>query len=175
MHSRGSERTGRRHLAHELNQLLRRLRKYRTEAEWVAALLDGAGLFAGQAAVFALKDGVLTLRGQSNLAIAEGASFAISSAAAFAAAADSRDPVIALRTASEVGEALLQAAEPGGRGYVVPISNGDRVVALLFAAMDGAADGDGLELIAGMASVVLERQANVSLHAQIGRHLGSSS
>jgi hypothetical protein len=175
MHPRGSERTGRRHLAHELNQLLRRLRQYRTEAEWVAALLDGAGLFAGQAAVFALKDGVLTLRGQSNLAIAAGASsFAISSAAAFAAAADSRDPVIALRTASEVGEAL-QAAEPGGRGYVVPISNGDRVVALLFAAMEGAADGDGLELVAGIASVVLERQANASLHAQIGRHLGSSS
>lgn len=161
-------------LARELNQLLRRFRLYQTEADWVSALLDGAAQFIPQAAVFALKGGVLQLRGQVNLALPDGFCFPVSAAAAFASAVESRDPVIALRTPLEVSEPL-SAPEPGMRAHIVPISNGDRVVALLFAADADSVDGNALELIAGMASIVLERQSNTSLHAQIARHFGTSS
>jgi hypothetical protein len=46
--------------------------------------------------------------------------------------------------------------------------NGRRVVAILFAADQEYMDVNALELIAGLGSAVLERQANVALHAQIG-------
>jgi hypothetical protein len=163
-----------RQLTRELNQLLRRFRHYRTEAEWISALLDGASQFIQQAAVFTFKDGVLLLRGQINLALPDQFSFPVSSTAAFASALESRDPVIALRTPAEV-HSLLSSPQPSERAYILPICNSDRVVALLFAAGREAADGDALELIAGMASMVLERQANASLHAQIARHFGSDS
>ncbi|HTU46349.1 MAG TPA: hypothetical protein VMF91_14875 [Bryobacteraceae bacterium] len=158
----------------ELNHLLRRFRQYQTEAEWVSALLDGASQFARQAAVLTLKDGVLLVRGQVNLAIPDHFAFPVSSTAAFASAVESKDPVIALRTPGEVSE-RLSAPEPDERAHIIPISNGDRVVAVLFAAGAEPVNGSALELVAGMASIVLERQANASLHAQIARHLGTSS
>ena len=161
-------------LTRELNHLLRRLRQYRTEAEWVSALLDGASRFVRQAAVFTLQDGVLRLRGQVNLGLPGELSFAVSETAAFASAVESRDPVTALRTRTEVSE-RLSTPEPNERAHILPISNGNRVVAVLFAAGAEPVDGDALELVAGMASIVLERQANASLHAQIARHLGTDS
>jgi hypothetical protein len=159
-------------LTRELNYLLRRLRQYRTEAEWISAVLDGASRFIRQAAVFTVKDAVLVLRGQVNLALPDQFSFSVSSMAAFAAAVETRDPVTALRTTAEVGE-RLSAPGPNERAHVLPISNGNRVVAVLFAVDTEPVDGNALELVAGMASIVLERQANASLHAQIGRHLGA--
>lgn len=161
-------------LTRELNHLLRRFRQYRTEAEWVAALLDGVAHFSPQAAVFTLQDGVLLLRGQLNLALPDEFSFPISSGAAFASAVESRDPVIALRTPGEVGE-RLSAPEPNARAQIIPISNAERVAALLFSAGAERVDGNALELVAGMAAIVLERQANASRHAQIARHFGTSS
>jgi hypothetical protein len=159
-------------LTRELNQLLRRLRQYQTEGEWVSAVLDGASRFMRQGALFLLRDGVLILRGQINMALPAQFPITVSSAAAFAAALESKDPLVALRTATEVGLAL---SAPGEHAHIVPICNGDRVVALLFAAAGEVSDEDALELVAGMASLVLERQANASRHTQITRHLGSSS
>jgi hypothetical protein len=49
----------------------------------------------------------------------------------------------------------------------VPILNGPRVVALLFAANQDYLDVNAIELIAGLASIVLERQSNTLLHTQI--------
>jgi hypothetical protein len=174
IHSHESGSGRRQQLTRELNHLLRRFRQYQSEAEWVAALLDGASHFSPQAAVFTLKDGTLRLRGQSNLALPDEFSFPISSGGAFASAVESRDPVTALRTPGEVGE-HLSAPGPNERAQIIPISNAERVVALLFAAGAEPVDGDALELVAGMAAIVLERQANASRHAQIGRHLGTSA
>jgi hypothetical protein len=159
-------------LTRELNQLLRRLRHYQTEGEWASAVLDGASRFMRRGALFLLREGVLTLRGQIHLGLPDALSIAISSAAAFAAAVESRDPLVALRTPSEVGPAL---SAPGEHAHIVPICNQERVVALLFAAAGEGSDEDALELVAGMASSVLERQVNASLHTQIARRLGSSS
>jgi hypothetical protein len=163
-----------RELTRELNQLLRRFRQYQTEAEWFSAVLDGAAHFMRQGALFACKDGAAVLRGQINLPLPDRFLLPISAAPAFAAAINSEDPLVVLTTSAEIGE-TLGAASAGQRAHVFPISNGERVVAVLFAAGTEPVDHDALELIAGMASVVLERKAKASLHTQIERHLGSSS
>jgi hypothetical protein len=50
----------------------------------------------------------------------------------------------------------------------VPVSNRDRVVSVLFAAAaSDELNTDALELVAGLASAVLERGSNTTLHAQI--------
>ncbi len=150
----------------ELNQFLRRLRPYQKEGEWISALLHGAGRFAPQGALFEVKNEVLTLRGQWKMDLPADLSFPLSSAAAFASAIETKDPVVALRSPSEVGE-TLGAEGSGGRAHLVPVVNGSRVAAVLFAADDEDTDANGLELMAGMASAVLERKTNTGLHSQI--------
>lgn len=179
MYSPGSGHPARNRLTFQLNQVLRRLRQYRTEGEWISALLDGVSAFAPEAAVFAVTNGSAALLGQVNMALAGDLKFATSSTAAFAAAFESKEPVVALRTPGETGS-FLSGAAPGERAHIVPITNGSRVVALLFAAYGDEGSSEAIELIAGMASIVLERRANASLHtriedAQITRHLGADS
>lgn len=159
-------RAARYQLTNELNQLLRRFRHYQNEAEWIAALLDGATRFAQHAAIFSLQNETLRLRAHSNLDLPAEITFPLASAPAFASAVESHDPIIALRTASEVTQDLA-ASEPGERCHLFPIMNGSRTVAILFAADQEYMDVNALELVAGLASAVLERQSNTSLHSQI--------
>lgn len=155
-------------MIHELNQLLRRFRHYETQSEWIGAVLDGSSQFAAKSALFAVEGGMFRLRGQHNLEIAENVSFSKADAGAFRAAVDSMDHVIALRTPAEVSEPL-SSPNPRDRAHLFPILNGARAVAVLFAAGegDGELDTNGLELMAGMASMALERRSNTALHAQI--------
>lgn len=161
-----SAQAARTQLTHQLNQALRRLRAYEGEAAWLAAILDGVCQFVGEAAVFVPKDGVLQLRLQRGLTIAPDLAFSMTAAGAFAGAIESKDHVIALRTAAEVSEAL-SSAETGARAHIIPVLNASRVAAVVFACGGDYVDVNALELIAGMASAVLERQSNASLHAQI--------
>ena len=155
-------------MIHELNQLLRRFRQYQNQSEWSSAVLDGSSRFATKTALFAFEGGMFRLRGGHNLEIPESLSFPKAGAGAFRAAAESMDHVIALRTPAEVSEPL-SSPNPRDRAHLFPILNGARAVAVLFAAgeEDGDLDTDGLELIAGMASMALERRSNTALHAQI--------
>ena len=153
-------------ITNELNQLLRRLRQYGTEGEWVSALLDSAGRFAQQAAIFEVKNNLLVLRGQLKMDLPVDFSFPLSSAAAFASAVQTKDPVVALRSPAEVGE-KLSTGNSGQRSYLIPLLNGSRVAAVLFAADGENTDANGLELVAGIASAMLERKSNVGLHSQI--------
>lgn len=152
--------------AHELNQLLRRLLQYQSEAEWVASVISGAGKFAGQFALFSVQGGELRLLGQQCLELPDDLSFPLASAAAFASAAETKDLVVALRSAGEVGP-VLSSQNQFERAYLFPITNGARVAAVLFAADDGQTDPHALELVAGLGSLVLKREANSTLHAQI--------
>jgi hypothetical protein len=159
-------RAARYQLTNELNQLLRRFRHYQNESDWISALLDGAGRFVQQVAIFVLQNDVLHLRAQSKLNIPAELSFPLASASAFKTAAETHDPVIALRTPSEVTQDLA-SSDAADRCHLIPIMNGTRAVAVLFAADQEYMDVNALELIAGIASAVLERQSNVALHAQI--------
>lgn len=154
-------------LLHALNQLLRRLRRYETEADWASTTLDAAASFASRIALFAVRAGKLVLLGERNLSLALDLEIASQSGAAFAHAISGKDTVVAMRTASEVGDALA-STEPGERVCIVPIANGDRVVSVLFAPSGtGENNVDALELVAGLASMVLERESNAALHTQI--------
>lgn len=161
-----SARAGRDQFAQQLNQLLRRLRQYQNESEWVAAVVDGASQFALHVAIFAYESGTFRLRGRANFDIPDDLTFPKGAAGAFSSAIDSKEPVIALRTAAEVTE-MLSSPEVRDRAHLFPITNGPRAVAVLFAAGAESVNVDALELVAGLASIVLERQSNASLYPQI--------
>jgi hypothetical protein len=161
-----AEKAARSELTKELNQSIRRLRQYQGEREWSSALIDALAPFAPQAAVFEVRNDLLVLRKQVNLGVPEDLQFPVASAPAFRSAIEAKDAVVALRSASEVTEPL---SRPGasGRAHLLPVVNGDRVVAVVFAADDAEADLNGLELVVGVAAAVLERQSNREMHGQI--------
>jgi hypothetical protein len=156
-----------------LNQTLRRLKQYGTESEWVTALLDGVSRFTNQAAIFAAEGGQLRLRGAYQLNLPDGFSFPMGQGRAFETAIDTKDPVVALRTPGEV-TAELSSPDAAERALVIPIWNGDRIVALLFAGMRSPEQSSPLELVSGMASLALERRSNGSLNVQISPAPSSS-
>ncbi len=197
----------RRQLTNDLNQIFRRLRHYESEDQWLGALSDGVAQHASTFGIFAYQNGTARLRAQRNLNAPEKLEFAVSKAGAFAAAVESREPVVTLCTAGEVGE-NLKKEQPSPCAHLFPLSNGGRLVAIVFAievkastgrdaappnergtSADLGADresvvrasssrefnGSALELITGMAAIVLERQANRNLHAQIGLMAKTSS
>lgn len=149
-----------------LNETLRRLKQYRLESEWVSALLDGAAPFANAAALFTLESNQLHLRGAQGLQLPDGLSFALSAARAFGAIVETKDTVVALRTPAEV-TSHLSSADASDRAILLPVLNGARVVAILFASTRIAGGSPALELLAGMASLALERSANSAATLQI--------
>jgi hypothetical protein len=155
-----------RRITAELNQIFRRLRQYQNEEQWVTAVGDGLQAFATTFALFTVQGGTLRVRTQRNISLPEGSEFPLVSARALAAAVESRDSLVALRTRSEVGEQLCQT-NAIGRAQIVPVTNDDRVVALIFADQANDETREALELIAGMASAVLARSTNRGLHTQI--------
>jgi hypothetical protein len=155
----------RRQVTGELNRIFRRLRQYQSEEEWIGALRDGAALAARDFAIFTVGSGAARLRAQQGFALEQPLEIFLASANAFRSAVEACEPLVSLRRASEVGAALA-SGDPAARVHLFPISNSGRVVALV-AAGDPELDADGLELVAGMASTVLERRANESIHTQI--------
>lgn len=150
----------------ELNQLLRRFRSYSNEVEWIAALNEGVSRFARENAVFAVQDGSLRLRAKNNIECAENLAIPVRDAVAFSAAIESKDPIVALRTPAEVGQ-QLSSPDRGDRAHIFPIVNGTRVAAVVFAAGKERIDLNGLELLANVASLALQRPANQTIHTQI--------
>jgi hypothetical protein len=150
----------------ELNQLLRRFRQYGGETDWVRLVLEGAERFSRSVALFSLEGGTVRLRAKTNLDVAESLSFGCEQAKAFEAARASADSVIALRTPTEVTEALSDS-DSESRAHLFPISNASRVAAILFVVADPDTDAQALELVAGLASCALERQANAAQRSQI--------
>jgi hypothetical protein len=157
-----SKTTSRRETVTELNQVAWRLTNYQTQGEWVDAILDGAAAFAVHAALFLVESGsTLHLHGSRRLDLPDDLCLGAATAPAFAAAIESKEAVIALRTAEEVSQALAPSPsclplETPERCYLVPLLNRSRVVAVLFAAGEET-DLNAVELIATIASAVLEQ------------------
>ena len=170
-----SARAARGELTNNLNQLLRRLRQYRDEQDWGLTLMESVGRFVPEAAIFDVDPPAsgdrnppfnLCLRAQIGMNLPSGFKFAAGKGAAFSTAIETRDPVVALRSAAEV-TADLESKDSAARAHVLPLLNQDRVVAVLFAAGAESIDANALELISGIASIVLERGSNRNLHTQI--------
>jgi hypothetical protein len=150
----------------DLNQIARRLKQYQSEAEWVDAVLDGASLFVGPVALFTVENGSVRARGSRKFELPDGSSFPLEAAAAFRNALDSKETAVVLRTRNEVSD-LLASDPPTERAYLVPVSNGLRIAAVLFAPAHNRIDLNALELIATISSAVLERHSQTPAHIQI--------
>lgn len=147
-----------------LNQSARRLRQSADLREWSAALLDAAADFCETAAVFTLNDQTLrceALRAPENdgAAALAGQEVPLTLAAAFANAADSRDTVVALKTAGELSEPVAAALGVAGdrKVYLFPLTSRERTVAVLYAeGGDQPVDANALELLSALAAAPLE-------------------
>ncbi|MBL8174096.1 MAG: hypothetical protein JNK48_05465 [Bryobacterales bacterium] len=117
-----------------LNQLARRLRMAESVEEWKTILEEGASAYASRVAVFAAGE--------------------VAEAPAFAMAMETRDTVITMRTAAELGEEaaarLGEALSP--RCYLVPVFHGETVCAVLYAEDKVKPPREALELVAMLAA-----------------------
>jgi len=151
-------------LADQLNQGVRRIRQASTPEELLATLLDAASGFAGGAAVFRI-DGEVA-RGQRIRGVPEDVAqvfgdfeVPLASAAALAGAVESRDPVIAATTGTEVSGEMAGLAPHGAedRASIFPLVVENRVPALLYAW--GDVQGAALELFAQVAGAAWNEPA----------------
>jgi hypothetical protein len=150
---------GKRQLTERLNQAARRLRMSETEVQWATALVEATSDFSDRAAILTVAAGHLRLRAVRGMAAGTLPDIPLGSAPAFAAAAESRDTIFAMRLASELSApfAKLVGEAAGSRFMVVPIATRERVNALLYAdSVSGAVDRNALELLAAIAALVLD-------------------
>jgi hypothetical protein len=115
----------RRELAEQLNQAVRRLRIAPDETELCATLAGAVERFATGGALFRIS---------GPLAGNERIEFTLSSAPAVAAAVESRDPLIAAATPSEVSTALVEffGHLPDTRVFLFPLEVRESVPALIY-------------------------------------------
>lgn len=137
-----------------LNQAVRHPRFFENRTQWADALVSGATGFCNRAALFEIAAGRLQLLATKGLT-APIETVPLASAPAFAAAAESRDTVVALRTAGELSAPIAAALgdDPTQRFTLFPLVTRTRVVAILYA--DGVAEPAALELLAAFGSAVL--------------------
>ena len=169
---RAAREQAQRQITATLSQAARRLRTFEGEGQWSRTLVDATNGFCGRAALFVVNGRSLRLEAMRGIASeAKVDNTPLDSAPAFAGAVESRDPVVALRTAGELSPPIagLLGEAPDRRFHLFPIRARDRVAAILYAdtgagddaekAAEEALDPAGLELLATFASVVLESQA----------------
>ncbi len=150
---------GRRESADQLNQAVRRIRQAPDVERLGGILLDAAAAFCTGAALFCIEGGVARgerIRGvpQGTQEVFHGLEIPLAAAAALAGAVESRDPVIAASTPSEVSTAMLKLAghRPDGRVSIFPVVVREEVPALVYAW--GTVQGPALELLSQVAAAV---------------------
>jgi hypothetical protein len=148
-------------LAEHLNQSVRRLRQAAAFPEIAAILCDASAPFANACAVFQINENTVAgerMRGATGEAAERFREirFAATEAAAFGGAMESREPVVALGSATEVSPAVVEAFAhaPGDKAYLFPLTVDRATVGMLYAA--GAVDSAALELLAQATAAVME-------------------
>lgn len=147
----------RRELIRKLNQITRRLRGYADERQWSNTLVDSTRGFCGRAALFLIRDRKLHLETTRNFDDADLAdAVALEDAPAFAAAFETRDTLVAMRSGSELsGRIANYLGEGDEKIYLFPVVTRQDVPAVLLAD-SGDVDVDALELLVATAGAVLE-------------------
>jgi len=155
---RESAASERRELLETLNQSARRLRHFENDAQWARTLVQATRGFCERAAVFLVNGRILHLEAARNVdGDAPAFDVTLDAAPAFAAAVETCDTLVAIRTPGELSETLASyfGESDGGRFYLIPIATHEGVVALLYAdALDRKVGADALELLAAMAGAV---------------------
>jgi vacuolar-type H+-ATPase subunit D/Vma8 len=154
-----SAETTRRELIQKLNQIARRLRSFENERQWSNTLVDATRGFCGRAALFLVRDRTLhleTTRNFDDADLTDGVS--LEDAPAFAATVETRDTVVAMRSASELSRSIAGYLGDGDdKVYLFPVITRQSVPAVL-CTDSGEIDVDALELLAAMAGTVLSSQ-----------------
>ncbi len=164
--------TARRELIRKLNQITRRLRGFESERQWSNTLVDATRGFCGRAALFLIRDRKLHLETTRNFDDADlAAEVSLDDAPAFAAAAETRDTLVAMRSSGELSGPIATYLGEGSRSddgkvHLFPVVAGPDVPAILYAD-SGDVDVDALELLVATAGAVLEprRGANAPVVA----------
>lgn len=148
-------------LAEHLNQSVRRLRQAAAFSEISAILCDASAPFANACAVFHINENIVAgecLRGAARDAAERfrGIRFDGATAAAFAGAIDSREPVVALCSAAEVSPGVVEAFghASGDKAHLFPLTVDGTTVGMLYAT--GAVNSAALELLAQASAAVME-------------------
>src|SRR5450432_1290471 len=131
---------GRRESADHLNQAVRRIRQAEDLDTLAATLLDASGSFSAGSALFTIEEQVAKGRRMRGVPEATSESFKsleipLASAAALAGAVETRDPVIAATTPSEIADDMARLAGHTGeaRVSIFPLVVRDGVPVLLYA------------------------------------------
>jgi hypothetical protein len=149
-------------LAGRLNQCLRRLRSSQDESELYANLLDVSGVFCRRSALMVVEGSALRGEGSRDFS-AEGSGhlagmqIALTEAPALHSAVQARDTTIAENTQTELSPAIAEFLGNTGeaKAGLFPIVAREATRAVLCTS-GGDAGHDGLEMLALMASSVLE-------------------
>jgi hypothetical protein len=150
-----SAQSARERLFETLNQQLRRLRQTQTPGELAALAVEVAAPFAGQFAVFVFRDGKAEAEAAKNMGELP-LSFDPNEGAAFRAAIESHDPVIAIGTPSEISPLLSERIhfETSERIHLFPLVVRGAVHGVAFAA--GDVQPAPLELMSGLVALRME-------------------
>ena len=155
----------RRQFAEKLNQTMRRLRTFESDAQWAATVLDATESFCDRAAMFTLAGASLRLEAVRGMGRQEAfADVPLETAPAFASVVATSDSVVAMRTRGEMSGPLAEVfgEEPALRFHLFPIATRERVMAILYADGTGSIETAALELIAVLAGMVLDGLAGRS-------------
>src|SRR5580700_9966825 len=106
-----SAETARRELIQKLNQITRRLRGFEDQRQWSNTLVDATRGFCGRAALFLIRDGRLHLETTRNFDDAD--AVPLDDAPAFAAAVETRDTLVAMRSSGELSDAIARYVGEG--------------------------------------------------------------
>ena len=148
--------------AESLNQIVRRIRQSATESAVLELLAEATSPYAGRAVVLSIEnnqEGKSEARAAARRGVSEGdLTLEPSAAAAVAAVIETKDPVVALASESELSPAIAEAM--GGaetKVYLFPLTTRQDVVAILVAAETVAPAT--LELLCGAAGLKMETLA----------------
>jgi hypothetical protein len=147
-----------------LNQSVRRLASAETDEQWREALLDATRGFCDRAALFTVSNGLLELQSTRNIQSERHLTdVPLDSAPAFAAAIQTRDTIVAMRTKGEMSPSVAQycGEAENDKFYLFPVIGRGRVATLLYADGDNT-QVESLELLATVAAAILEGRSSVS-------------
>jgi hypothetical protein len=144
-----------------LQRAARALRQAESIEQWVQIVADAAAVFAPRVALFAVEGDRLApkaLRGPGELPAGE---VVLSEAPALRQVIESKETVVCLAAASELGGALLQPAL-AKRVHLLPVTGKTRVLGILYA--EGEANLAALETLTALAAGSLElRRVTVAM------------
>jgi hypothetical protein len=154
--------------ANQINQALRRMGQAANYADLADTLADAAAHFSGGAAVMSIAGGMATLesvRPGVDARAGAGKQTSIEEAPALRAAIESREPVIAAVTESEIGGTLATLAPSAGneRVAIFPVAGHAAVPALVCAW--GTVEAAGIEILAQVAAEEWDRVARAAAQA----------